>query len=279
MGNTTNAAEKSAAGSNGTGREHGGKSPGPTPPIPAPVLLAGNKAQITILCVDDDSLLLDFLSLQLEMVTGLHAVVLKAHSGAAALFVARRHELDLAIVDLCLPDIDGLSLAVELAVIQPRCRRLLLSGNLTENHANRLLHSNVHGCLLKSQAHSGELVMALQELLEGRTYFPLEVLARLAGARREPGHFSKILSDRETELLPYFGYGWSHQQIARHAQISPATVRTHLQHILAKLDLHCREELMRWTIKKGFVDFRYEPVWRQEGPAEGRPVNPTEGAE
>lgn len=243
-------------------RPHGEKAAEPRAPGPWPG--SGRGTPVTILCVDDDSLLLDFLGFQLEEMSDLPAVVFKALNGAEALREARRHELDLAVIDLCLPDLDGLSLAVELAGIQPRCRRLLLSGNLTENHANRLLHSNVHGCLLKSQAHSGELVTALRELLEGRTYFPVEVLARLAGARREPGHFSKILSDRETELLPYFGYGWSHEQIARRTRISPATVRTHLQHILAKLGLHRREELMRWSIKKGFVDFRHEPAGRPE---------------
>jgi len=244
--------------------------PGDKPTGPALRIISGGPARSTILCVDDDALLLDFLAFQLETATGSQAKVHKAPSGDAALLLARHHELDLAILDLCLPDMDGLSLAVELAGIRPHCRLLLLSGNLTENHANRLLHSNVHGCLLKSQAHSGELVLALQELLEGRTYFPLEVLALLAGARREPSHFSKILSDRETELLPYFGYGWNHGQIARHLRISPATVRTHLQHILAKLDLHCREELMRWSIKKGFVDFRHEPRARPADTAEDK---------
>jgi two-component system response regulator NreC len=267
MGDTTNSAGKGARDGEVPSGHLSEHAPGPSPRS-----LEGRNAPATLLCVDDDSLLLDFLGFQLEMADGLQAVVLKATSGAAALALARRHELDLAIIDLCLPDLDGLSLAVELAALQPHCRRLLLSGNLTENHANRLLHSNVHGCLLKSQAHSGELVLALQELLEGRTYFPLEVLALLAGARREPGHFSKILSDRETELLPYFGYGWSNDQIARHVRISPATVRTHLQHILSKLDLHCREELMRWSIKKGFVDFRHEPAARPSGPAEAKPT-------
>ena len=142
MGNTTKTAEKAALGSDDPQREHGGKIP-----LPGPLPPAGSKAQSTILCVDDDSLLLDFLGFQLEQAAGLQAMALKASTGAAALLLARRHALDLAIVDLCLPDIDGLSLAVELAGLQPHCRLLLLSGNLTENHANRLLHSNVHGCL------------------------------------------------------------------------------------------------------------------------------------
>lgn len=219
---------------------------------------------ITVLCVDDNALLLDFLALQLELAADGEMIVLKASNAAAGLCVARQRPLDVAILDLALPDRDGLSLAGELAALQPRCRLLLLSGTLTENHANRLRQGCVHGCVLKSQAQRGELILALRLLLAGGTYFPRELLA---GARRDPAHFSKILSDRETELLPYFGYGWSHPQIARHLRISPATVRTHLQNILAKLELHGREELMRWAIKKGFVDFRHEPVPQREEPA------------
>lgn len=255
----------------------GGEAAGPASRVPIAQRGSRGGAPVAILCIDADSLLLDFLGARLEEMTGRSAVVFKAWNGAEGLRLARQHELDLAIFDLGLPDQDGLSLAVELAVIQPGCRRLLVSGNLTENHANRLLHSNVHGCLLKSRAHHGELVTAMRELLEGRTYFPLDLLAQLAGARRKPGHFSKILSDRETELLPYFGYGWSHEHIARRVMISPATVRTHLQHILAKLGLHGREELMRWTIKMGFVDFRHEPAGRHEGRADEKPAGSPAG--
>jgi two-component system response regulator NreC len=61
------------------------------------------------------------------------------------------------------------------------------------------------------------------------------------------------------DLLPLFGYGWSNERISQHTGLTVATVRTHHQHILGKLGLHSREELMRWATKKGFVDYTYEP--------------------
>ncbi len=213
----------------------------------------------TILCIDDDALLLDFIVIQLEMITPTRTVIFKAPNGVEGLLHARSHGLDLVILDLGLPDMSGFSVAAELAVISRSCRVLLLSGNLTEIAASRLLGSHIHGCLLKSSGHGLELKHALQELAAGRTYFSADVLAAVANARKEPDHFSKVLSDREIELLPYFGYGWPNDRVARYTGISPATVRTHHQNILMKLKLHGREELMRWAIKKGFVDFRYEP--------------------
>ena len=121
--------------------------------------------------------------------------------------------------------------------------------------------------------HDTELALALQELLSGRTYFQPAVLAAIARTRRQPDHFSKILSSRELELVPLFGFGWTHDRVARHAGLSPATVRTHHQNILAKLNLHGREELMRWAIKKGFTDFRYEPGEAGAGRLEEPPVD------
>jgi DNA-binding NarL/FixJ family response regulator len=213
----------------------------------------------TILCIDDDTLLLDFLVFQLEEIAPASTLIFKATTGLEGLQYARRHKLDLVILDLGLPDMSGFSVAAALSTMGRSCRVLLVSGNLTEIAASRLLGSQIHGCLLKSSAHGPELKQALQELAAGRTYFPDDVLAVVAHARKEPDHFSKILSDREIELLPYFGYGWPNDRIARYTRISPATVRTHHQNILVKLKLHGREELMRWAMKKGFVDFRYEP--------------------
>jgi two-component system, NarL family, response regulator NreC len=213
-----------------------------------------------ILCIDDDTLLLDFLIAQVEQIMPVGTKVLRATTGREGLKHAQENHPDLAIVDLGLPDMSGFSVAMEMAVVSEACRILIISGNLTEIAASRMIHSRVHGCLLKLSARGSELVHALQEIRSGRTYFSKDVLVVIARARQEAGHFSKILSDRETELMPYFGYGWSNDRIAHYVRISPATVRTHHQRVLEKLGLHGREELMRWAMKKGFVDFRYEPA-------------------
>lgn len=222
-------------------------------------------AALTLLCVDDDALLLDYLTFQLQAWGRQGAVLLKAGNGAEALQQGRRQRIDVAILDLGLPDMDGFAVAEELVKSCPRCRILLVSGCFTEATAARLLHCGAHGCLVKTRTQRQELDRALHTLLSGGTYFAPEVMALVSETRQAADHFTKILSDREIELLPLFGYGWDHERIARHARIATATVRTHLQNILGKLGLHSREDLMRWAIKRGLADFRYEPADLSDG--------------
>jgi DNA-binding NarL/FixJ family response regulator len=221
-----------------------------------------------ILCIEDDALLLDFLVFQLQHITSGRMEILRANNGAAGLQLGRDHQPGLVILDLGLPDMGGEFIATELAVINPAIRILVLTAAMPERVVCRLKDGrNIHGVLVKSSAQGTELEQAVNEVLAGRRYFPGAVLAAMARARREPDHFSKILSRREIELLPLFGYGWPNDRIARYTRLSPATVRTHHQNILVKLGLHGREELMRWAMKKGFVDFRHEPGEASSGQA------------
>lgn len=235
----------------------------------------------TILCIEDDALLLDFLVCKLKQVAPGPAVIIGARSGTAGLQLAREHTPDVVVLELRLPDMNGFQVAAELAGLSPAPRVLVLTSAAPDIVLSRVPQSPIHGFLLKSSAHDTELALALKELLCGRPYFQPAVLTAIAHTRRQPDHFSKILSSRELELVPLFGFGWTHDKVARHAGLSPATVRTHHQNILAKLNLHGREELMRWAIKKGFTDFRYEPGearagGREEPPAERNALLPRE---
>lgn len=215
---------------------------------------------VKIQFIEDDHLLRDLLAIRLEALRTPPVVVLKSGDGRTGLDLAREQSPDLVLLDLRLPDMSGLQVAQALAVLRPAPRVLVLTATATEAVLNRVLYCPVHGFVLKTSGNADELVLAVQKLLAGETYFSRQVLAAMSAARAQPEHFSKILSTREVDLLPFFGYGWVNERISRHTGLSVATVRTHHQHILGKLGLHSREELMRWAMKKGFVDFSYEPV-------------------
>jgi two-component system response regulator NreC len=96
-------------------------------------------------------------------------------------------------------------------------------------------------------------------LLSGESYFPTYILARIDAATSDPGHFSKVLTTREIELLPLFGYGWSDEAIALHAGIDLKTVANFERDLIKKLQLNGERELMRWAQKHGFADYVFEP--------------------
>jgi DNA-binding NarL/FixJ family response regulator len=222
---------------------------------------------VKIQCIEDDRLLRELLAIQLEVMQP-KADIIKAADGRTGLQLARAETPDLVVLDLKLPDMPGLQVAMELSGLRPPPRVLILTATASEAVLNRVFYSPVHGFVLKSSGDAEELLLAVRKLLAGETYFSRTVLAAMTAARSHPDHFSKILSAREVDLLPLFGYGWLNERISQHTGLSVATVRTHHQHILGKLGLHSREELMRWAMIKGFVDFSYEP--REPAAAAGR---------
>jgi two-component system response regulator NreC len=212
-----------------------------------------------ILCIEDDCILRDLLAVRLTEVAQTKVETFHADDGANGLRLAREIKPDLVLLDLKLPDVPGLHVALELSGLRPAPRVLILTASVSEAVLNRVLYSPVHGFVLKSTGDTAEVLLAVKKLLSGETYFSRPVLNAMSEARKHPTHFSKILSAREVDLLPLFGYGWINERVSKHTGLSIATVRTHHQHILTKLGLHSREELMRWAVKKGFVDFAYEP--------------------
>ncbi len=213
----------------------------------------------TLLCIDDDTLIRDFLIGQLREITPADTVIFSAGDGATGLNLAREHRPDLIILDLGLPDISGFQVIEGLIDLQARTRILVLTASAPDQVLALVQRSKVSGLLLKTDTSTTELSLAIEAIQSGRKYFSQTVRLAMAAARAEPNHFTKILSPRELELMPLFGYGWANDKIARRAGISPATIRTHRQNILSKLNIHSTEKLIHWAILKGFSDYRYEP--------------------
>jgi len=213
----------------------------------------------TLLCIDDDTLIRDFLIRQLREITPPKTIIFSAGDGASGLSLACEHRPDLILLDLGLPDISGFQVIAGLHHLQARTRILILTASAPDQVLALVVRSKVSGLLLKTDTSTTELLVAIEAIQSGQRYFSQTVRHAMAAARAEPNHFTKILSPRELELMPLFGYGWANDKIARRAGISPATIRTHRQNILSKLNLHSTEKLIHWAILKGFSDYRYEP--------------------
>jgi DNA-binding NarL/FixJ family response regulator len=162
---------------------------------------------------------------------------------------------DLVLLELRLPDADGFEVVSTLAGLSRPPRILLLTGKSDDATLYRLTRLPVSGMVWKTGEIPAVLRKAVEEVLAGRRFFPADVREALRTIRCDPSAFFKILSERELTMLPQLCLGFTDAQIARRAGLSPATVKSHRQHIMSKLDLHRAADLVRWAAEKGFVDF------------------------
>ncbi len=170
--------------------------------------------------------------------------------------------VDVAIVDLTLPDGYGGALIGELRDANPHAMVLVLSASLDRAEVARAVESGAAGVLHKS-AGMDEVVEAVRRLRAGETLLSLEEivkLLRLAGSRREQEHEARQaiaqLTPREKEVLQAFADGLDSQEIANRLGISLQTERNHASSILAKLGVHSRLQALVFTLRHGVVSIQ-----------------------
>ena len=175
-----------------------------------------------------------------------------ATSAQAAIALCRTHEPDLALLGLTLPDADGFDLALALANLPRPPRILLLTGKADALTLFRAGYAYIAGMVWKTGHVQETLRCAVREILAGRRYFPEDVREAMRATRTDPTAFFKILSGRELAMLPLLCQGLTDSQIGGRIGSCPATVKSHRQHIMTKLDLHRTADLIRWAAEKGF---------------------------
>jgi len=184
-----------------------------------------------------------------------------ATSARAGLDLCRSRQPDLAVLGLTLPDADGFDLALTLANFPRPPRILVLTVKTDAVTLFRAGYAYIAGLVWKTGQVHETLYCAIREILAGRRYFPEDVRQAMRATRTDPTAFFKILSSRELTLLPLLCRGLTDCQIGEQKGLCPATVKSHRQHIMTKLDLHRTTDLIRWAAEKGFVDFsRPSPV-------------------
>lgn len=183
-------------------------------------------------------------------------VVAEADAAATGLALCRQHKPDLVLLDLNLPDRDGVSIAGELLAMDPPPRILALSSECDDFTLYRVLNSGMHGYVDKNRQTVETLKLAMDELLRGRTYFAEVVEQVRRRLRMEPRAFPKVLTGREQELLVLLGVGLTDDEVAHELGLSRHTVQLHRRHIMGKLDVHRTPDLIRFAVSKGFSKLR-----------------------
>lgn len=208
--------------------------------------------KLSVLHVEDDSLWQTCLLEALRAVPFV-ARVESAPTGAAGLAMATRLRPDLVLVDLSLPDVDGVVLAGDLGRLRPRPRVLLCTARRDDAVLLAASEPHVAGLLWKTGDLLAHLPAALTAATEGGKYYPPDVREALRRFRTAPSAFIKLLSPREIRLLPLFGRGDTDAEMAAALGLSVHTVRSHRQSIMRKLNLPSTPRLIHWIVVHGFA--------------------------
>ncbi len=207
------------------------------------------RAQARALLVDDHPLYRFGLRTVLTR-EGLVDCVAEAGTAQEALAIARSIELDIALVDLVLPVIDGVALTQRLRAVQPSCAVLGMSAVAEPIRISALLRAGAAGYILKSQPVE-ELNDAITAVLGGVRYLPPSIAPEDVEATKRP---LEQLTRREREILGYLVRGYSNDDIATSLFISRRTVETHRQRILRKFDAHSIAEMFAVAARHGVID-------------------------
>ncbi|GIE88698.1 two component transcriptional regulator, LuxR family [Actinoplanes regularis] len=173
-------------------------------------------------------------------------VVAQAATGAEALAQARTHEADVAVLDLHLPDTDGVTLAEQLHRIQPHCRTMIVTAHGYPGHLKRALAAGVHGFLPKT-IDAETLASVVRTVSAGRWYVDPQLAAEAISAGDSP------LTRREAEVLAPAANDAPIGEIARRASLSCGTVRNYLSSAVGKLGGANRHEAARMARSRGWI--------------------------
>jgi two-component system response regulator NreC len=185
-------------------------------------------------------------------------VVGEASDGRGAVQLAERLSPNVVIMDIAMPNLNGLEAASQILRRDPKVGVIMLSMHEEEDYLMRALAVGVRGYLLKDSAQT-DLVPAVRMVANEKTFFSPAVAQMLAddfGRQLQQRGISdsyELLTEREREILQLIAEGKSNKEAASVLKLSPYTVETHRTHIMQKLDLHNTAEIVLYAVRKKII--------------------------
>jgi two-component system response regulator NreC len=209
---------------------------------------------IRVLVVDDHAIVRSGLRRVLDAEEDIE-VVADAGSAERAIFEAISTKPDVIVLDVMMPGKSGIEATPELLMAAPSARILILSMQDDPGYVRAAFEAGASGYVLKEAADL-EVVGAVRTVASGERYVHPELGARLITADVAQRNRAKAdpLSDREHEVLRLLALGHTNQEIAKMLYISVRTAETHRAHIMQKLNLSTRAELVRHALEQGLIE-------------------------
>ena len=211
---------------------------------------------VRVLLADDHAIVREGLRALVDRLPDME-VVGEADNGRTTVVLAEKVKPTVVIMDVTMPDLNGIDATRQLLELVPDAKVVALSIHSDKRYVSGMLRAGARGYLLKESAFE-ELELAIRTVVKGRVY----VSPRIAGVVVEDyvqqlsqtdGSVFSLLSPREREVLQLIGEGTNTKEIARRLHRSVKTIETHRQNIMAKLGVSSVAELVKYAIREGLT--------------------------
>ena len=212
---------------------------------------------IRILLADDHAVMRTGLRLVLERQPDFD-VVAEASDGREAVGLAQQHHPEVVVMDVTMPNLNGIEAARQICTALPQTGIVMLSMHSDEAYVLRALKAGARGYLLKESAES-DLIAAIRAVKAGKAFFSPAVSRMLVEdyvrqlQDREIEDSYELLTTREREILQLIAEGRSNKEIANILNLSLYTIETHRGNLMEKLNLHTVPELILYAVRKGVI--------------------------
>lgn len=183
-------------------------------------------------------------------------VIGDASNGGEAVLAAKELHPDVILMDLVMPEMDGIQAIQQIRTHDPDARILVMTSFATDEMVFPAIKSGALGYLLKDSSPE-ELVNAIHQVYRGEPSLHPQIARRMLQEISQPSTQTRTeepLTERELEVLKLIARGMSNQEIAEQLVISETTVRTHVSRILSKLHLASRTQAALYALKEGLAD-------------------------
>jgi DNA-binding NarL/FixJ family response regulator len=182
-------------------------------------------------------------------------IIAEASNGVAAFKLAKKHKPSLVLLDVRMPEQDGITCLARIKLDLPGIAVLMFSAFDNPTYLARALALGASGYLLKTSSPK-QIINAIHAVASGDTIWSKEELRRVTGALGAPAAVvagDPQLTKRESEVLKQIAFGLTNKEIAQSLGISYETVKEHVQHILHKLGVTDRTQAAVWAVRKNLV--------------------------